>query len=200
MIARWREAFRVPSLPFVYVELCTTYGAEEPKESNFWAAMRTATTMLPRVSYATTTDIQRALHPPDKQDVASRLLLALRNVAYNEDVVSRGPELVGHSSGSQPGSLVLKFSNSSLVVRAGILVGTARGCAAAKGHDSMVSFTDGVDHSVLALNYTIAGDSVTVALPPNTKKGFVRINADTAVCFLYSSESNLPAPPVVVPV
>jgi hypothetical protein len=30
------------------------------------------------VGFATTTDIQRELHPPDKQDVAARLLLELR--------------------------------------------------------------------------------------------------------------------------
>jgi sialate O-acetylesterase len=71
MIQRWRENFHTPLLPFFYVELCSEYGAEEPKESDFWYAQRSALA-LPKTGFATTTDIQRALHPPDKQDVAAR--------------------------------------------------------------------------------------------------------------------------------
>ena len=41
---------------------------------DFWYAQRSALA-LPWTGFATTTDIQRALHPPDKQDVAARLLL-----------------------------------------------------------------------------------------------------------------------------
>ena len=42
MITRWRSAFETPGLPFFYVELCTEYGAEEPKENDFWMAQRAA--------------------------------------------------------------------------------------------------------------------------------------------------------------
>ena len=42
MIERWRDAFQTPELPFFYVELCTEYGAEEPKEPDFWLAQRAA--------------------------------------------------------------------------------------------------------------------------------------------------------------
>merc|ERR1712232_1061345 len=93
MIKGWRAAFDSPSLPFFYVELCTEYGAEEPKEHDFWLAQRAAVA-LPNVGFAVTTDIQRALHPPDKQDVASRLALEIRRIVYGDDVVSRGPELL----------------------------------------------------------------------------------------------------------
>ena len=62
MISLWRENFQVPGLPFFYVELCTEYGAEEPKETDFWYAQRSAL-KLPNTGFATTTDIQRALHP-----------------------------------------------------------------------------------------------------------------------------------------
>jgi|EP01049_Picozoa_sp_SAG25_P018356 hypothetical protein len=94
MIQRWRQQFDTPTLPFFYVELCSEYGAEEPKEAgenighpqrtniarssdenaprdrgslaDFWLAQRSALA-LPFTGFATTTDIQRALHPPDKQ-------------------------------------------------------------------------------------------------------------------------------------
>ena len=98
MIERWRTAFSpAQPLPFFYVELCTEYGAEEPKEPDFWLAQRQAL-KLPQTGFATTTDIQRALHPPDKQDVARRLLLEIRRIAYGEPVISRGPEIISNPS------------------------------------------------------------------------------------------------------
>eukprot|EP00966_Prymnesium_polylepis_P332300 7387810-Prymnesium_polylepis.1 len=113
MIQGWRAAFESPGLPFLYVELCTEYGAEEPKESDFWLAQRAATA-LPNVDFAVTTDLQRALHPPDKQAVIARLLLGLQRVAYGLDVASRGPELV--STMDVSGGVELTFSNESLTV------------------------------------------------------------------------------------
>jgi sialate O-acetylesterase len=98
MIQGWRSRFQQPSLPFVYVELCTEYGA-----AGFWEAQRAAVVRhSSTVGFATTTDIQRALHPPDKQDVTARLLLELRRVAYGDrSVVSRGPTVLSHSLSSQ---------------------------------------------------------------------------------------------------
>ena len=79
------------------------------------------------VGFATTTDVQRQLHPPDKQDVAARLLLELRRLALPENepvhsIVSRGPELLSSALLSN-GSIVLRMSNDSLSVSAGILTG-----------------------------------------------------------------------------
>ena len=88
-------------MSFHYVELCTEYGAEAPKEDDFWLAQRAAVTKLPAVGFATTTDIERALHPPDKQDVAARLLLSVQRLAYGLPVVSRGPEVVSTTSGCE---------------------------------------------------------------------------------------------------
>lgn len=46
-------------------------GAHEPAELDFYLAQRSALS-LPATGFATTTDIQRALHPPNKQvDLAS---------------------------------------------------------------------------------------------------------------------------------
>lgn len=187
MIKGWRAAFDSPSLPFFYVELCTEYGAEEPKEHDFWLAQRAAVA-LPNVGFAVTTDIQRALHPPDKQDVASRLALEIRRIVYGDDVVSRGPELL--STTQKGASVVFRFSNSSLTSHAGILVGSNTTCAAAVGHDSAASDPLSASHS---LDYTVQGDEVTVAC--TSPKGVVRINADYSTCFLYGPHG-LPAPPI----
>lgn len=82
---------------------------------------------LGNVGFATTTDVQRELHPPDKQDVAARLLLELRRLALTDtesanNVVSRGPEILAHTTLAN-GSMLVKMSNTSLHVSAGILTG-----------------------------------------------------------------------------
>lgn len=190
MILGWREAFRVPDMPFFYVELCTEYGAEEPKENDFWLAQRAAT-KLPQVGFAVTTDLQRALHPPDKQDVADRLVLEIRRIAYGESIVSRGPELL--SAESDGNTVVFTFSEQSLTSHAGLFVGNDDKCAKAAGHDSVV--TDPLN-SRHALNYTISGAKMMVSC--ESPSGLVRVNADYATCFLYGS-SGLPAPPIQQP-
>lgn len=148
MIRGWRSAFASPQLPFFYVELCTQYNMP-----GFWAAQRAALS-LGNVGFATTTDIQvsivelshhkqrfqpvaerfflcvlvqRELHPPDKQDVAARLMLEMRRVALHErNVISRGPEVIAQTV-LKNGSVLVRMSNLSLTVSAGILTGCA-GC------------------------------------------------------------------------
>lgn len=187
MITGWRKNFETADLPFVYVELCTEYGAIEPKESDFWMAQRSALT-LPATGYATTTDIERALHPPDKQDVADRLLRSVQRLAYGLPVVSRGPELVASSFAG--GKLELTFSNTTLAAGPGIFV-AGKACGA------------GADGAFLAkrpspvpLKYEIDQAKVTVECEAGDT---VYVNADVADCFLYNSANKLPAPPIEIP-
>jgi len=191
MIQGWRAAFESPGLPFLYVELCTEYGAEEPKESDFWLAQRAATA-LPNVDFAVTTDLQRALHPPDKQAVIARLLLGLQRVAYGLDVASRGPELV--STMDVSGGVELTFSNESLTVHRGGPELPSAGCPA--GRNSAVLQKNGL--AVVPLNFSITGSKMTVLCSPAL--GSVWLNSDAqSACFLYSATSKLPAPPIEVP-
>jgi len=190
LVTGWRQAFESPTLPFFYVELCTEYGAEEPREAAFWDAQRSVLA-LPRTGFAVTTDIQRALHPPDKQDVANRLLLEVQRVAYSLPVVSRGPELVAHNGSAVDDSTVevtITFSNASLTVHEGIFVGAPGACTTPFEQQSGASRT--------AAAYKIYGSHVVVACTANST---VLVNSDTADCFLYSNETGLPAPPISVP-
>ena len=111
------------------------------------------------VGYATTVDIERGTHPPDKQDVAVRVGLELARVAFGSDnVVSRGPELL-HSVPSNRSSstiidgignnlvlsdrhtvvsaVVLTFSNSTLVSHGGILVANGSATPCGFGQDTL---------------------------------------------------------------
>lgn len=188
MILGWRDAFEVPDMPFIYVELPSEYDAEEPKEDEFWYAQRAATE-LPQVGYAVTVDIQRTLHPPDKQDIADRLALEFRRIVYGENVVSRGPELISAESDGK--TVVLTFSNASLSTHAGIFIGNDDACA--KSADSVV--IDPLNNNQ-TLNYTISGSKMTVSCV--SPSGHIRVNGDQATCFLYGP-SGLPAPPILQP-
>ena len=214
MIQGWRREFETPGLPFAYVELCTEYGAEEPKEGDFWQAQRAATA-LPAVGFATTTDVQRALHPPDKQDVADRLALEVRRLAYGEQVVSRGPELVSKTvSGAQ---LTLTFSNATLEIHGGILVDHSGNCTTSVDHGRSRDDVGGGSKSdtgqsyltstaVMQVNakgvaevvpFTLSGNQLIVTCAGSAANQPVVINADCATCFLYGP-NQLPAPPLSI--
>jgi hypothetical protein len=195
MITRWRHEFQTPELPFFYVELCSEYGAEEPKEPDFWYAQRSALT-LPMTGFVTTTDIQRALHPPDKQDVAARLALEVQRVAYHMDVVSRGPELI--SANFTAGKLVATFSNSTIVSHAGLFVGDNDTCAKSPTNNTAVmqfpKLAAKTAHPA-AIEYHISGATMTISCDPDG--GMVHINSDASNCFIFASvPPYLPATPI----
>jgi hypothetical protein len=49
------------------------------KEKDFWEFGQRAAITLPKVGFATTTDVDKsALHPPDKQDIAPRMALEVQ--------------------------------------------------------------------------------------------------------------------------
>ena len=212
MINGWREAFDTAELPFIYVELCTEYGAQEPKETSFYDAQRAAL-KLPATGFATTTDIQRALHPPNKQAVADRLVLeVLRLAGPNDlrDTIARGPELVKTSFAAQGdrAELTLTFSNTSLHIHAGLQIPPpAGGCGlGADGGQSVHSpaVMQQVGDKRIEIPFKITGAQLVATCTPGNATSVVLVNADSATCFLYGpavdgAGGRLPAPPLSLP-
>jgi sialate O-acetylesterase len=204
MITGWREAFETPNLPFVYVELCHELGAAEPKERDFWQYGQRAALKLPFVGFATTTDVDKsALHPPDKQDIAPRLALEIQRLALGKNVVARGPELKSTAFSQASSQLTITLSNSSLVVRDGVVVPSpAAGCSNQTMSSAVTQIqmaTRGGGSSVpaaRAVPFVIQGNTLVVDCTPGDEKTPVLINGDASTCFLYSSASGLPAPPL----
>jgi len=183
-------------LPFVYVEICSENGADEPKEADFWEHGQRAALALPFVGFATTTDVDKsALHPPDKQDIAPRLAREVRRLALGEDVIARGPELV--SSRYAAGALTLTFSNASMVIHKGVVVPPpASGC----GNQTVSSAVRQVGPSgtSTAVPFEIKGADIVVRCTPGTEKQPVLINSDEGDCYVYGIASGLPAPPLSI--
>ena len=113
MIQDWRRLWN-QDFPFLFVQLANymTDGAE-PKDTP-WARLRESqakTLQLPNTGMAVTIDIgnPQDIHPRNKQDVAHRLTLAARHIAYGESITYSGPVL--ESISAQGNALELTFSH-----------------------------------------------------------------------------------------
>jgi hypothetical protein len=96
MIAAWREAWGLPDLPFLFVQLANFMAPPERPGESAWAELREAQTMtlqLPHTGMAVILDIGEAddIHPRDKKDVGLRLALQALKGVYGMDVVASGP-------------------------------------------------------------------------------------------------------------
>lgn len=98
LITNWRRVWQMPNMPFLIVQLPNYMKAmPQPSESN-WAKLREAqlkaATGIPNTALAVTYDVGEwnDIHPLNKKDVAHRVFLGARKLAYNENsIVSSGP-------------------------------------------------------------------------------------------------------------
>ena len=97
LIQDWRARFHQPELPFLTVQLANFQDATYVPVESQWAVLRDAqlqSLRLPNTGLAVAIDIGEwnDIHPLNKLDVAERLALEARRVAYGEeDLVSSGP-------------------------------------------------------------------------------------------------------------
>ncbi len=96
MIRDWRQHWGQGDFPFLIVQLANYYPEQPKPGESEWAELRAAqmsALSLPQTAIATAIDIGEAdnIHPKNKKDLALRLGLAARKVAYQEAVVSSGP-------------------------------------------------------------------------------------------------------------
>ena len=101
MINDWRSRWGKGDLPFLFVQLANFMAVQqEPSQSSAtWPFLREAQTMTLRISntaMACAIDLADPenpddIHPKNKQDVARRLALAARHLAYGETLVYSGP-------------------------------------------------------------------------------------------------------------
>ena len=97
LIRDWRARFHQPELPFLTVQLANFQDATYVPVESQWAVLRDAqlqSLRLPNTGLAVAIDIGEwnDIHPLNKLDVAERLALEARRIAYGEDdLVSSGP-------------------------------------------------------------------------------------------------------------
>lgn len=132
------------------------------------------------------------------QDIAPRLALEVERLAYGENVTARGPELVSTSFDAASSTLTVTLSNASLSINRGVVVPPPAGGCSSTGLSPAVAQVNGA--SATPVPFTITGNTVAVKCKTGGgDKAPVLINGDAATCFLYSSVSGLPAPPLALP-
>ncbi|HET9430372.1 MAG TPA: sialate O-acetylesterase [Chitinophagaceae bacterium] len=115
MIADWRNKWKQPNAPFLYVQLPGFMDYNYlPSESN-WAMLREEqlkTLEVPNTAMAVAIDLGEwnDIHPDNKKDVGERLALAAMKLAYGENIVHSGP--IFHSSKIEANRIVVSFNNT----------------------------------------------------------------------------------------
>lgn len=171
MISAWREAFAMPELPFLIVQLPAweRRRTDPPKQAVGvkWAELREAqervTATVPHTHLAVAIDLGERLdiHPRRKSEVGERLARIARAAVYGEAVVHGGPVLrkVEPRDG---GGLVLTFSGNE----GGLLINGTR------LDDFMIADEDG---KFVSAGTEITGhNQVTVTAPAGVVGKYVR--------------------------
>jgi len=153
MIKDWRKAFAQGEFTFLCVQLAPFDGG---MKENTWPELREAqllaTRVLPNVGMAVITDLgeKMDIHPKRKAEVGTRLALAARALAYQQNIVYSGPEY--HDMKVDGDRIILSFKHvgGGLVAKDGDLKG----------------FTIcGKDRTFVPAQAKIVGDTVVVSSP-----------------------------------
>ena len=96
LIADWRQQWGEGDFPFVFVQVAGFTSTDDTTNNN-WSLIQEAQLMTlaasPRTAMAVADDIGdlKNIHPHDKIDLAQRVVLAARKLAYGEDLIASGP-------------------------------------------------------------------------------------------------------------
>ncbi|CAN5454621.1 hypothetical protein BH09VER1_BH09VER1_36410 [soil metagenome] len=203
LIECWRQAWKRPELPFLFVQLPGFVAQKAPpnamdmdpdtlaeyKELNdgkTFTEVREAQLMtwlsVPNTGMAITIDVGESydIHPPNKEPVADRLLLQARDVAYHEKLVSSGP--VPIKTVAKDGAFVVTFDHvgSGLIARGGEL----------KGFE-----VAGSDLKFVPATATIQGNQVVVRSKEVPTPLHLRYAWDGNPVATLANKENLPATP-----
>ena len=114
LIRNWRETFKEPNLPFLFVQLPNFDASMEGKTGFSWAKIRDAQRSaleIPHTGMVVTIDLGEAndLHPQNKKDIGERMALCAQEVIFGEPVLAQGP--ICESMTIENGEAVLTFSH-----------------------------------------------------------------------------------------
>jgi sialate O-acetylesterase len=198
MISDWRGKWGRGDFPFLYVQLANFMAAQTKPSEGGWAWLREAqlkTLSLPNTGMAVIIDIGDAndIHPADKLDVALRLALIARHVAYGEKLIYSGP--IYDSMMIDGNKIRLSFKQTDGGLRMGAPPWTPTG-APMPAPTQLTGFAiAGADQNWGWARAQIDGDTVVVSSDQVASPVAVRYGwANNPPCNLYNLE-DLPASP-----
>ena len=180
LIKDWRKQWNEGDFPFLFVQI-SSYRSTAGEN---WPVIREAqrrTLQLVNTGMAVTTDIGNPdnVHPSDKQDVAARLVLAARDIAYGEQVEDSGPAY--RQTGVDGNSIHIYFDHAEgLTAKGGPLTGFE---------------VAGDDHNFVKAEARIEGDHVIASGPQVANPMYVRYGWQNAPVINLFNKAGLPASP-----
>ncbi len=194
MIEAWREQWKNPDMPFLFVQLAPFGGNDKEPGRSAWAELLEAQLLtsekLKNTAEDVITDVGDAkdIHPKRKEPVGHRLFLDALALAYGEKVVYSGP--IYDSVKFDGDKAVLKFRGVGMGLEAKDLGNKDNPLAALEGF--LVAGDDQKFHEAKA---EIQGDAIVVTCPDVPKPVAVRYGwTNTPVCNLFNKDG-LPASP-----
>ena len=114
MIADWRNLWKQPYAPFLYVQLPGFMDMNYRPSESQWAALRESqmkSLSVPNTGMAIAIDLGEwnDIHPDRKKEVGERLALAAEKIAYGENIIYSGP--IYQSSTIDGNKITITFSN-----------------------------------------------------------------------------------------
>jgi sialate O-acetylesterase len=161
MIEAWRQQWKNPDMPFLFVQLAPWHDAKDESDAH-WAELREAQLLasqkVKNTAEAVITDMgdEKDIHPKRKEAVGGRLALAALAVAYGEKVVYMGPSYDSVKFDGAKAILSFKSLGAGLEAKDGPLTGFSMAGDDKKFHeakaeikgDTVVVACDGVDKPV----------------------------------------------------
>ncbi|HEX8462459.1 MAG TPA: sialate O-acetylesterase, partial [Segetibacter sp.] len=188
LIADWRNKWKQPDAPFLYVQLPGFMEVNYLPVESQWAAFREAqlkSLSVPNTGMAVAIDLGEwnDIHPDNKKDVGVRLALAAQKVVYKEeDVVYAGP--LYESFKKDQNKFIISFTNigSGLVEKDG---------------EELRNFAiAGADKKFMWAKAKIEGNKVIVWNDEITSPMYVRYAwADNPIDVNFYNKEGLPASP-----
>lgn len=178
MIKNWRDDWKQPNLPFLFVQIAPFKGqSPEIREAQFLTLKST-----PHAAMVVTVDCGDAndIHPTHKQPVGYRLSLAARALAYGEEIPYSGP--VYQFSERQGSRMAIYFSH------------TGKGLVA-KGKELKGFTIAGEDKQFVPAKAEIKGNVVIVSAPQVQHPVAVRYGWENVPDVNLFNKDNLPASP-----
>lgn len=122
LITNWREVFKQPNLPFLYVQLANFLAPDSVPKNDPWPELREAQTMalkLPKTGMAVAIDIGDALdiHPKDKKTVGERLAAQAKKIVYGSKEVASGPMFVSQKNEGNKIRITFKDTGKGMVFK-----------------------------------------------------------------------------------
>ncbi len=194
LITDWRKQWGQGDFPFLYVQV-STFATENNKLWPFLRESQLKALALPNTGMAVSVDIgdPEYLHPPDKYDVADRLLLVAKHVAYGENLVCSGP--LYDSMQIEDSKVRLDFTS----VGSGLSISNSPWHPAnesALSTNNLIGFTiAGADKKWYEAQAVIQGDQVVVSSPSVPNPIAVRYEWDNAPRGNLYNKEGLPASP-----